>query len=860
MSVYLDAVRIVVMKSVARLYEQFKPSHYDINLSIDKKNLTFFGKVTIEGTKTGRPSKRITFHQKGLNIHDARIQCIQKQQSSEISIKRIHIHEKYDEVRLHTENLIYPGVYIVEIAFNGIISSDMQGIYPSNYEHKGKTETIIGTQFESHHAREAFPCIDEPEAKATFQLTLNKSGKDVVLSNTSPIKETKSSITFAVTPKMSSYLLAFVIGPMHCYESKTKNGIVVRTWASLAQHTKMLTYSVDEAVKYLEFFTEYFGIPYPLEKCDQVALPDFDSGAMENWGLVTYRELALLSDADNPSVSSQQYISLVIAHELSHQWFGNLVTMKWWDDLWLNESFASIMEYIALDNVHPEWQMWEHYTSSDVLATTSRDIYSNIQPVGVKVTDPDIIETLFDPGIVYAKGGRLIKMMKELIGEEAFKKGLKLYFDTYAYTNATRNDLWACLGKVSNINVASFMTPWIEQPGMPMLTIKQGNNSLSVSQKRYLLDSNSTDTTVWPVALLSNSIKKPPIINKKQQIVHNIDDSVVINDQASGHYFVYYANKSHRSSVAQRFAQQKIDPTGRINLLNDIYMLSRKGIIPLTDGLEVIKKSPSENRDCVWILMSRIIGAASQLTEGDEKTETNIKTFKKNISSEWYEKLGWNEAETEDTNTRQLRISILALMLGSEDALVVKAALKKYNTYPELAKIPAEIRPLLLGAAVRHGDNQIINKLIEQYKAASADIQLDITNALSSTKIPSQAHIILKQALGPKGFVRSQDVLRWITMFIRNRYIRDEAWKFMEDNWAWLYDTLNRSKSFDYFPVYLAAVIANETYAKKYDRFFADKLGVKTLAKNIEIGRADIAARLEWRQREEDSIKAWFTK
>ncbi len=306
----------------------------------------------------------------------------------------------------------------------------MHGLYPCFYEHEGKKKKLLATQFESHHAREVFPCVDEPEAKAIFDLTLTTPKRETVLSNT-PIK--KSSVfrgqesekeksfsklttdnrlmktTFETTPRMSTYLLAFAVGEIHCSESKTQDGITMRTWATVAQPKSFTKFANDEAVKVLEFFTDYFQTPFPLKKLDQIALPDFESAAMENWGLITYREIALLTDPDNRSQSSEQYVAEVVAHEVSHQWFGNLVTMKWWDDLWLNESFASLMMHLALDALHSDWAQWEEYTASDVIFASSRDIFKDVQPVRIDVKHPDEIMTLFDPAIVYAKGGRLLK-------------------------------------------------------------------------------------------------------------------------------------------------------------------------------------------------------------------------------------------------------------------------------------------------------------------------------------------------------------------------------------------------------------------------------------------------------------------
>lgn len=859
--IVIKAVKILLMHKANHLYDQLHPEHYDIDLDIKKDSLTFTGKVLINAKKVGRPSKRITLHQKELKITKASVCTVTKGQKIEIPIKRILHHNRYNEVRLHSETLLYPGEYEIKLSFTGIITKDMQGIYPGFFEHKNKKQTIIATQFESHHAREAFPCIDEPEAKATFRLTLNKnSAKDVYLSNTNPEIENENTITFAKTPRMSTYLLAFVMGPLHCVEATTKDGIVVRSWANIAQPKKMLTYSVEEAVKYLEFFTNYFDIPYPLEKCDQVALPDFDSGAMENWGLVTYREVALLSDSANPSITSEQYISLVIAHELSHQWFGNLVTMKWWDDLWLNESFASIMEYIALDSVHPDWKMWEHYTSSDVLATTSRDVYKDIQPVGVQVTDPDLIETLFDPGIVYAKGGRLIKMLREYIGEDAFKTGLKDYFAKYMYGNATRSNLWECLSIASSQDVSELMTPWLEQPGMPILTLKSNNKGLQLAQKRFLLDGED-DTSIWPIPILSNNLKQPVLLKKKAGVIQNTSKHYsIINDHSSGHYFVHYDDQDYKAFVTQEFTNMSIPTESRINILNDIYMLSRIGTTSITEGLEIVSNAQNEERDCVWILISRIIGAASQLTEGDDRAEEQIKALKLRLAHDKYKQLGWVESVSEDPNTKQLRQTIVSLMIASENITAISDALAQYNKYASIDKIPAELRSSILCAAVRHGDDKVIPRLISLYANASADIQIDITSALASTKKPDQAAIIMQKALGPHGFVRSQDVLRWLASFMRNKYTRAVAWDYMLSNWEWLYDTLKRSKAFDYFPVYLAAVVVNKEYQQKYLKFFEGKSNIKVLEQNIKVGKADIEARIAWRQRDEDKIMQWLAK
>ena len=849
-------------KAVKHLYKQFKPENYNLKFNINKDKLTFTGEVIITGTKVGRPSSRITFHQRGLKIASATIHKLNKNGNDKIPIKRRLCHKAYDEVRLYSEDPIYAGKYTVQIKFSGKITESMLGMYPSHFTYNDKKETIIATQFESHYAREAFPCIDEPIAKATFDQCLTTKKGDEVLSNT-PIKTQKTdkqttTTTFETTPKMSTYLLAFVTGPMHCVESKTRSGVLVRSWSSLARPKKELKYSVNEAVKVLDFFTKYFGVDYPLEKCDQVALPDFDAGAMENWGLITYREVALLSDPDNPSISSEQYISLVIAHELSHQWFGNLVTMKWWDDLWLNESFASLMEHIALDAIHPDWHQWEFYTATDVIATTSRDIYKDIQPVGVKVTDPELIDTLFDPGIVYAKGGRLLKMLREYIGDEAFRAGLKKYFTKHAYSNTSKEDLWQAMADASGLDISALMTPWIERPGIPIVNLEQNDNWISLSQERYLLDGDDGQS-LWPIPLLANNPLQNNLFTKKHagnKSTKNLP--VILNQFGSGHYFTHYIDDQHKQILADAISKQSIPAESRINILNDNLMLARGGYGSLVDCLELITACQSEDRDNVWALICRTIASAAQLTEGHPETDDNIKTFKRRLAQNWYDKLGWEDGHKDDPNTKQLRHTAIALMLAGEDESAIKQALKIYSKNSDLTEINAETRTSILCTAVRHGDKAVVIDLIKQYQSSSPDIQTDITSSLANTKDPKIADEILHEALGKNGFVRPQDIMRWIAMFLRNKYTREVTWNFIVKEWDWLESTLEQSKSFDYLPVYCANVMNSEEWEKKYQKLFKPKLSNKTLERNIKVGFSDISARVAWRKRDETKIIEFF--
>lgn len=855
-------------KGVRQLYDNFRPEHYQIDLAPSVKDMLFNGTVTITGQKVGRPSKRLTLHQKDLIIINAEVIRNDKKGNLTHKIARINHHRSYHEVRLHSDTMLFPGKYTVKLTFKGKLTTVMQGIYPCKFTDKDKEKIILATQFEAPHAREAFPCIDEPEAKATFQLSLTSPNDQVVLSNT-PIEKQQTirskgansaliKTTFETTPRMSTYLLAFVIGDLHSVEAKTKAGIIVRSWGAISRPKDQLQYSVDEAVRALDFFSNYFGIAYPLTKLDQVALPDFDAGAMENWGLVTYRETALLADPNNRSISSEQFITMVICHELSHQWFGNLVTMKWWDDLWLNESFAGLMEHLAPATLHPDWQQWELYAASDIALITSRDVYKDIQPVGVEITDPDLIESAFDPAIVYAKGARLIKMLVEYIGQEAFVKGLKSYFAANAYGSASRHDLWRALSESSHKNIESFMVPWLTQPGMPVVHVSQNGNVLELKQERFLLDSEP-DSTLWPIPLLANTESSTDKFETMGTTIKlKSSGYVLLNQYASGQYITHYTEPAHRDYLAQLIESGKVPTEARINLLNDMYMLARHGDSSLIDNLNLIKKCSREPRDSVWGLIARALGAANQLTEGNKIVEKQLNTFKTNLARYWYSKLGWEDSTTDDPNTKQLRHTMIALMTVSQDKNAIKEALKRYAAAKHLSDINAELRSTILIAAVRHGSKTVVPALLTAYQNASPDLQQDITVALTSTKKPDEARQIIAKALGKDGFVRAQDVMRWLAMFLRNYHTRDIAWDFMYKNWDWLQKTLGDSKSFDYLPTYAASTVSTPAGAKRYRDFFEPKRKIKTLEHNIKLGYADIEARVAWRKREEAKIKLFF--
>lgn len=848
-----------------RLFEGFRPASYRIELSPNGETKQVEGTVTITGQKAGRPSQRITFHQHGLKITEATIIRRDKKTEQQYQPSRISHHKTYDEVRLHTDELMYPGQYIIKMKFEGNVQDGMHGIYASSYEIDGEKKSIVSTQFESHHAREAFPCIDEPEAKATFDLTLVSPSDQVALSNmpaiSQEVKNGKLVSVFETSPKMSTYLLAFVYGDLQCRETKTDSGVEVRVWSTKAHSQDSLDFALDVAKRGVEFYDEYYGVPYPLTKCDHIAIPDFSSGAMENWGLITYRERCLLIDPKTAPQTSREVVAMVILHELSHQWFGNLVTMKWWDDLWLNESFANVMEYLATDALFPKWEIWNSFITQEGLSAFRRDSIAGVQAVKTEVRHPDEISTLFDPSIVYAKGGRLLNMMMNYVGVDGFRKGLKEYFTKHAYANTTGNDLWAALSKASGKDVAAFMDPWLTRSGFPMLEVDQSGTELTLSQSHFLLDSTKADEgQCWPIPTLSSSPAVPALFDKRQtKVTLPTDEFVRVNQGAIGHYIVRYANPKHANEIAKLVGNKQLGAAERLMLLSDSSMLARAGSQPFDSTLRLLEHYTSEDSEPVWDIMALILADARRFIDEDPKLEGSIKALIRELIEAQYARLGWEEKPNEPSQDTKLRGTIIGLGVYAEHPEILAHALELFEAYKKDAKaVNPELRGIVFGAAVRHASGNAFEYLVELDKATSnVDLKQEIMGSLTLTRQEEQIATLLGR-LKDSNQVRQQDVDHWLVYMLRSRYSRRQSWKWLRDNWDWIETTFSGDKSYDYFPRYAASAFNTRTLMQEYIDFFKPKKDQVVLARNITMGIEEIGNRVAWLERDLACVQDYF--
>jgi aminopeptidase N len=855
-------------KSVRRFYTELKPSHYELQLTPDAKSMTFYGTVDIRLKKTGRPSQRLTFHQNGLKFENARIIKHDKKGSQELTVQRINNHDTLNEVRIHTAEMVYAGDYEVHVNFKGKITRDMTGLYPCFFKSNDEEQVLLATQFESHYARDVFPCIDEPEAKATFHLTLITPPGLQLLSNTpiekqATLPDSMMSTSFETTPLMSTYLLAFVIGNMHSKSTKTKRGTNVGVWATATQPLGALDFALGVAKRSIEFFEDYFGVPYPLAKIDHVALPDFSAGAMENWGLVTYRERALLAYPNKTSQSVRELIATVIAHETSHQWFGNLVTMRWWDDLWLNESFADLMEYQAVDALFPEWQIWESFSISEGLSALRRDALFGVQAVKTNVRHPDEISTLFDSSIVYAKGGRLLFMLKTYIGEEAFRRGLTDYFTSHAYGNTTGNDLWQALGKSSSQDIAGFMNPWLDQAGFPVVSVDQTAESITISQAHFLENDEASDGRLWPVPLFTDQESLPDLLTKAELKARLSTGAkpVLLNQQTPGHYIVNYVQSTHHDYLIELLKTKSLGVIDRLMLLNSASMLAKAGHQPFGETLKLVAAYGDEASESVWAIIALLISEARRFIDLDEHLEKPIKTYVGSLVKNQSKRLGWDEQAGESSGDRKLRATILGLGAYAEEPAIINEATKRFADYqinPE--GLNAELRSLVFGVPVKNklkGAFQYLLKLHDETN--NSDLKSDAMSALTMVKDPADATTLLSR-LKDADIIKPQDAEYWLIFLLRNRYTRNIAWQWLVDSWPWIEETYARDKSYDDYPRYVATICNTQEWAEKYAQFFKPKQAEITLKRNIVIGLTEIDTRVKWLERDLESVRSFFSK
>lgn len=841
------------MVDSTRFYEKFQPVHYDIYLDIDRAAKHFKGITTIKGNAV---DTKIALHQKFLNV--ASVQADGQDVPFSFS-------DRQEAIQLE---LPHSGDVELKIVYDAKLTDTMMGIYPSYYTVAGQKKQLIGTQFETTAARQAFPGIDEPEAKATFSLAIkyDEQPGETIIANMPEDHVENGVHYFQETVKMSTYLVAFAFGELQSKFAKTKSGVEIGVFSTKAHQPKELDFSLDIAKRAIEFYEDFYQTPYPLPQSYQLALPDFSAGAMENWGLVTYREAYMLLDPDNTTLNQKRLIATVITHELAHQWFGDLVTMKWWDDLWLNESFANMMEYVAVDALEPEWNVWEMFQTSEVPMALQRDATDGVQSVHVAVDDPAEIDTLFDGAIVYAKGARMLVMVRALLGDDAMRKGLKNYFAAHQYGNATGADLWQALGEASGMNVGQIMESWLEHPGYPVVEVKVEDGKLMLSQQQFFIGDGEKKGRLWQIPLNANYNQAPAIFSEQSLV---LGDYAQLRKQNGRPFRVNVGDNSH---VIVKYDEtllndilDHLDELGAIDqlqLLQDLRLLAEGRQISYAQIVPLLSRFKDSRSGIVNEMLYHVANSLKNFVQPAAKTERQLQQLFDQLSVKQVQRPGWLSQKDESNDDQLTRPIVLSAALYAQNRDTIKQAQALFDQYQDhLADLPADVRGLVLANEVKnYGSQELFDTLLADYqKTADAGFKQDICAALTKTQ-DDQLIAQLIDRFEDADTIKPQDLRAWFRGVLTNDHGQQVAWDWIQQEWSWLEKTVGGDMEFPTYITVISRIFKTSQRLAEFKRFFTPKENDPMLKREIQMDEKVIASRVELIESEQAAVNAAIAK
>lgn len=822
-----------------RLSKAVLPERYRIHLCPDLQTFTFTGNCEVDVLINAGETEKISEIVMNAVELDVRSASLLTKAGSQIESVKIELNHELERLTIKFAEALEPGPATITLEFSGHINDKLRGFYRSEQVHpeNGEKSYIALTQFEATDARRAFPCFDEPEFKATFQLEMTVEKSLTVISNT-PIAEeilksndlgqTLKTVRFKETMKMSTYIVAFLVGSFDKSETIDVEGIPFTVYAPQGKG-HLTKFALDIGAFALQFFNSYYGIKYPGEKMDMIAVPDFAFGAMENLGAVIYRENALLVDPNRASHQELERVADVIAHELAHMWFGNLTTMKWWNGIWLNEAFATFMQLVAVDNFKPSWKRWETFGVSRATAMTT-DGLSATRKIEFPVIKPEEANGMFDV-LTYEKGASVLRMLEQFIGESEFKAGVNAYLQKHKYANTETADLWQALAESAKLPVGGIMDSWIYQEGYPLVKVERGEKpgTIKLKQERFFyLRENSADTLFQipliikvgfgakdgsPEApnggmgsfktikyllkekeanldlneLLSQSSKENKVIAEASDL-----KLLVVNAGGSGFYRVHYDSelmKCFKSALQEQFAapaQGHVKQTDvplstleRFNLINDFFALAVNGTAPLPEYLDFLKLFRLEGDKNVWAL---IISSLQYLERIYFPSTAAIRELPLELLKPTISCLGLAEMPGESEQIKQLRgLALQAIGTTGDDKEIQKQLSELYEKNGD--NLPPDILSAALSVLAYCGDENRYNAFHAKYLAAQSPQEKErYMQALAQFKQEDLLKRTLSMTL--TGEIRSQNAPYLVRNLMLNPWGRKVGWQFVKDNWS----------------------------------------------------------------------------
>ncbi|MEO9277598.1 MAG: M1 family metallopeptidase [Nitrososphaera sp.] len=751
------------------------PINYDLKFEPDFKTFTFKGKEKILIHAT-RPVNQIVFNSAEIDIK----KCSISWNGKEIRAKARLAKEK-EEITIILPQKIFGRAHL-SIDFVGHLNDKLVGFYRSKYKYKGKERYLATTQFEAADARRAFPCWDEPEAKASFDVTLVVDNALSAISNMPIISKkkmgAKTTYRFDKTPVMSTYLLYLGVGDFEYIQGKSGKTVVRVITTRGKKHLGRL--SLEFTKQFLSYFQRYFKIAYPLPKIDMIAIPDFASGAMENWGAITFRETILLYDPKTSSTETKQHIAEVIAHELAHQWFGNLVTMKWWNDLWLNESFATFMATKAVDSLYPEWDFWDQFLISEMTGGLSLDSLRSSHPIDVKVKSPSDVRQIFDE-ISYNKGGCVLMMLENFIGQEKFRQGLHSYLTKHKYANATTEDLWDALGAASKQPVAQMMNTWVKQVGYPIIEATVRDSNVKLVQKRFLLENSAkAKPGNWIIPLSIRTGEKTISKLMRGPVTIPFKGWYKVNDGQKGFYRVKYDDES-LDTLGWKIESKAISNVDRWSIHHDVYALCISNQIPLKKYLDFVRHYEEEDD---YVVLSDITGSLNFLYTllSQEEAGYHIKQFNQDFFRKIFDKLGWDAKPNERPTTALLRSQIIGSLGKLDDDEIINEAQKRFENFLKTGSLNPDLRNAVYSIVAWNGNSITYKKMLDMYrKSPTQEEMVRLLSSLANFQDKTLLRKTLSFVLSKE--VRTQNLFQPIARLVTNPIGKDLVWPWVKKNW-----------------------------------------------------------------------------
>ena len=650
---------LTVEEQAYKLPTIVRPDRYQIRLTPDLTAFTFAGEEIV-AVQVLEPTTEIILNAAELHIHSVAVVA----QHGQTITGAVTLDEINERAIFTFPETLGPGPYQLQLTFSGILNDKLHGFYRSTYKDAtGQDKMLASTQFESTDARRAFPCWDEPAHKAVFQTTLVIPEHLTAISNTAIVRETPlpgtgtKAVVFADTMKMSTYLVAFIVGEFEGTDPVYIGQTPLRVW-SVPGKRHLAQFGQEVGAASLQFFSEYYHYPYPGDKLDLIAIPDFAAGAMENLGAITFRETALLVDEQAAARRELEGVANVVSHENAHMWFGDLVTMRWWNGLWLNEAFATFMATLAVDHYKPEWQRWTSFAVSRASALLV-DGLNSTRPIEFPVHRPEEAAGMFDV-LTYQKGAAVLRMLEQYLGAEAFRAGINLYLKKHEFANTETTDLWDAIEESSRQPARALMDTWVFQPGYPLLSVRTEGNDVVISQQifRYLQDGGDLERR-WQVPIFlrastANGVHSHTALltgNETRITLPSRPDWVVVNAGGHGFYRVRYTQELLNRLTAN--LHDTLSAVERFNLVNDTWAAAQAGLVPMTTYLDLLRLFRDETDPNVWTI---ILGSGQYLYHMlDAQQRPALQTFLRNLLTPIVQKLGWSPQTEEHELLSQLR-------------------------------------------------------------------------------------------------------------------------------------------------------------------------------------------------------------